>query len=133
MIKYIHVRRIDPENWEVCSTGGLTIAYTCTETEICFTTAICHENDDFNRYLGRLIATNRLKSPKVQPKVISLEHPIKEHILEYVADNLFGQPISIYLGEKHQWVSTFEIDDEPVSFEAEIAHITEFGEALHVS
>ena len=133
MIQYIHIRRIDPETWEVLPTGGLTIAYTCTDTELCYTTAICHENDAFNRHLGRLISSNRLRSPKIQPEVITIQHPIKEHLLEYVALNLFGAPISIFLGEKNQWVSTFEIDHEPVSFEAEAEHLAEYGEALHVS
>lgn len=114
MIKFLHVRALD-ENNRISSHGGISVAYTCTETEICMAVASCHDNDCFNYEVARKITSNRLKSPKCQPIVITLKHPITETIVEYLMMEWFDVPISIFRDDKGRWVSDFQsLDGEIV-------------------
>lgn len=75
-IKYIHLRYTDPETDQIANQGGITVAYKSTlhqpkdsslndiNLEIAF--AICSNYDNFNKKIGRNIATNRLlnKAPQ---------------------------------------------------------------------
>ena len=110
MVKYLHVRTIDEDN-NLSPNGGLTVAYTCTLTEIILQVARCHENDLFCHRIGRLIAEGRLKSKKVEDVVIVLTHPITQCIVDWLCLEHFTVPISIFLDPKNRWVSDFEPDD----------------------
>ena len=110
MVKYLHIRRLD-ENNLISPHGGLTIAYTCTLTEICMATAMCHDNDLFCYDIARRIARGRLQSVKVETTVIPLTHPITQAIVDWVSLEWFDVPISIFLDPKRRWVSDFQPDD----------------------
>lgn len=110
MIKYLHVRQIDDEG-NLSPNGGLTVAYTCTLTDIILQVARCHENDLFCHRIGRAIATGRLQSGKVANEVIPLTHPITQCIVDWLCLEHFTVPIAISLDSKNRWVSNFEPDD----------------------
>ncbi len=114
MVKYLHVRTID-ESGAIFSCGGITVAYTTTPKDICLSVAMCHDNDHFNYRVGREIAGGRLKSPKHQPTVIELHHPITQAIVDWLALEWFEVPVYIYLDNKYRWVSTFETYETEVS------------------
>lgn len=114
MIKYLHVRALDNKN-RIATSGGITVAYTCTKDEICMAVAACHDNDHFNYEIGRRITKGRLQSQKCEPIVIPLKHPITATIVEYLMMEWFEVPISIYLDDKFRWVSDFIPDEEGVS------------------
>lgn len=64
--KYLHLRAIDP-NAPVITTlpkGGMTVAYIIDDNKMVlgFAMAKCHKNDTYNKYLGRVKSTGRLKS-----------------------------------------------------------------------
>ena len=123
MIKYLHVRQID-EDGTITPYGGLTVAYTCTPTDICFQVAMCHDDDLFCYDRGRRIARGRLQSPKTGKRangtdrpditVIPLEHPITQTIVSWLELEWFASPIDIHLDHKFRWVSTFRDFDEVV-------------------
>ncbi len=110
MIKFLHVRKLNFDN-TISSRGGITVAYTCTDTEICFAHAICHDNDVFSYEIARRIAKGRLQSPKYTTDVIILQHPITQTIVDWIIDNIFDVPVTIMLDDKHRWVSDFMPDD----------------------
>lgn len=115
MIRYLHVRMWDDETG-ITSHGGVTVAYTVTLTDICMALALCNEKDRFNYQVGRLIASNRLSSPKYEVVVIPLKHPITYTIVEWLEQNICDTPIEIYKGPNAHWVSTF-IGEEVIEFE----------------
>ena len=110
MIKYLHVRALNDEN-ELSPNGGLTVAYTCTLTDIVLQVAKCHENDLFCHRIGREIAFGRLKSKKIEDVIIPLTHPVTQCIVDWISFEHFTVPIDIHLDAKHRWVSDFEPDD----------------------
>ena len=109
-VKFLHVRLLD-DNGVISERGGFTVAYTCTDKEICYQMAECHINDHFCYETGRKIAEGRLKStrPSVVEniQVIPLTHPITSCIIDHIGLNHYTYPILIYLDEKHRWVSDF--------------------------
>ena len=107
MVKYLHVRAID-DMGRILSHGGVTVAYTCTLTEICFNTAMCNDSDLFCYELGRRIAGSRLKSPKCQPYVIELKHPVIKTLISWIEANVCEKCIEIKMDSKFRWVTTFE-------------------------
>lgn len=119
-IKYLHVRGVN-EKGEIYSNGGLTIAYTCTPTNICLQLALCNDCDPFCYDLGRRIAGSRLQSKKTGPRkdgtmrpevvVLELKHPITQTIIDWLELEYFSVPIKIYLDPKHRWVTNFEADE----------------------
>jgi len=112
-IKYLHVRCID-ELGVIQPKLGLTVAYTCTDTDIIFTVAMCNENDLFCYKVGRLITSNRLTSKKIEATIIELKHPITHTIIDWLSLTYLEFPVLIFLDEKHRWVSTFELDEDEV-------------------
>ena len=122
MIKFLHIRALDESN-RIATSGGVSVAYTCTKDEICMAVAACHDNDHFNYEIGRRITRGRLKSPKCEPIIIPLKHPITATIVEYLMLEWFEVPISIYLDDKFRWVSDF-IPDDGVEVETDWAEMT---------
>ena len=110
MVKYLHVRSLDDNNL-ISTSGGITVAYTCTDKDICMAVAACNHGDHFNYDVGRRIAKGRLQSSKCQPIVIALKHPITETIVEHLELEWFDVPIHIFRDHKHRWVSDFAPDD----------------------
>ncbi len=106
MVKYLHVRKLGSDG-KIGATGGLTVAYTHTETDIMLQVAACHDDDLFCYELGRRIARNRLQSKKVMPWVIKLEHPIKQTILTWIMCEYFDEIVDIHLDAKGRFVSDF--------------------------
>lgn len=132
MIRFIHIRQFDELNGKVAPNGGVTIAYTCTKDEIVMATAYCHHNDSYNKRLGRLIATNRLKSPKVEPVILPLVNPVKETILMHISKHGFENEVMIFLDDKGRWVSTFDPVEEPENFEEQIQDLVTFNQQFDV-
>lgn len=62
-IKYVHCRNIDNDG-KILGKGGLTAAYILDKDNkvVGYACAKCHENDNYNKYLGRAKATGRLRS-----------------------------------------------------------------------
>ena len=110
MVKYLHVRRLDEDNI-ITPHSGLTVAYTCTLTEIMLSVAMCHDNDLFCYDIARRISKGRLQSPKVETTVIPLTHPITQAIVDWLSLEWFDYPVAIFLDNKHRWVSDFQPDD----------------------
>lgn len=109
MVKYLHIRT--KEYNDISPFGGLTVAYTCTLTEIIFQIARCNTEDLFCYRTGRLIAEGRLKSKKIESIVIPLTHPITQCIVDWLSREFFSVSIVIHLDAKYRWVSDFEADD----------------------
>ena len=109
-IKYLHVRFINGKG-VIQPNGGLSVAYTYTETDIILAVAMCHDNDLFCYRVGRLIAAGRLTSKKIEAKIIELKHPITHTIIDWLSLEYLECPVLIFLDEKHRWVSTFEPDE----------------------
>ena len=106
MIKYLHIRKVNSKG-QISSHGGLTIAYTCTLTEIIFQKALCNDSDLFCYDLGRRIAEGRLRSKKIDPEIIALTHPIIQTLVDWIAANICDVPIEIVMDAKHRWISDF--------------------------
>lgn len=107
MIKYLHIRRINPETNQIEPFGGATLAYTCTETDIMVQVALCHDNDTFCRQTGRQVAAGRLR--KHGPReIIPIKHPKSEALIEWFATAMFTTPISIARDKDGRWVTTFD-------------------------
>jgi hypothetical protein len=109
-VKYLHVRKLDEDN-NLSSNGGVTVAYTCTLTEICLAYALCHDNDRFCYDIARRITKGRLLSPKYDTYIIPLKHPITYTIVDWISKEIFEEPINIFLDDKYRWVSDFFPDD----------------------
>ena len=106
MIKYLHIRKLDEED-RISPKGGITLAYTCTSSDICLAYAICHDNDLFCYEIARRIARGRLQAPTYDVTVIPLEHPISITLVDWVSTEIFEVPVDIFKDEKGRWVSTF--------------------------
>ena len=106
MVKYLHIRKVDSEG-QISSFGGVTIAYTCTLTDIIFQKALCNDGDRFCYELGRRIAEGRLRSKKIEAEIIPLAHPIIGTLVNWIADNICDVPIEIVMDVKHRWISDF--------------------------
>ena len=111
MVKYLHIRQVNPDTGEITPSGGISVAYTCTLTEILLQVAACHDNDLFCYRIGREIASGRMKSKHHEPTIIPLTHPISMAIIDWLSLEWFEVPVNIYLDDKSRWVSTFQPDE----------------------
>lgn len=90
--KFLHFREID-ERGNVNPRGGLTIAYRSipriegftgfegsdSETYTEFAQAVCHENDNFVKALGRAKSGGRLQSSKFKSLFVGSERDFVRH------------------------------------------------------
>lgn len=72
--------------------GGLTIAYVedAEKGTIEFASAICHENDNFNRKLGRDIAEGRLKSGRLVNEVFEGDYKAFIEEMDDLVNSTYG-------------------------------------------
>ncbi len=83
----MHVRPISLDNGAIHNKGGLSIAYSVRENgDVRMGVAVCSSEDNFNRRLGRTIATSRLMSSKDQDLVTTIE----ASVLEFLAQEVLG-------------------------------------------
>jgi len=60
-IYYIHLRYENPDH-AIANTGGITIAFHKEDSKLFVAYARCHWNDNYNKRIGRNIASGRLLS-----------------------------------------------------------------------
>lgn len=91
-VKYHHVRYFTEEAQQapdksllthvIACKGGMTIAYVIDGTDIFYATATCHENDNFNKRIGRAKAAGRLQSANWRMHFRGSPHEFVEYIDE---------------------------------------------------
>ena len=82
-VKFVHLRYHfnceDSDNPTPDACGGVTIAYQRVDAStIKFAMAKCHENDGFNKHVGRVKSAGRLNSPS-QSQLIAISNTIPRH------------------------------------------------------
>lgn len=94
-VHYLHFReeitvkeKLGKGNSKISTKGGATVAFVVDSTSnlVKFALAKCHNRDNFNRRLGRTIATNRLQLFLNNQKIEKIEREIGELHLEGLAE-----------------------------------------------
>lgn len=82
-VKFIHVRCADVTTGDVSPNGGATVAYKIVDDETLeYAVAFCHENDAYNKHLGRDKSAGRLKSANHADYWRGDTDSLREHISE---------------------------------------------------
>lgn len=125
MIKFVHVRYRDPETKAIMSHGGVTFAYTHTDTDIFFQVAFCRvpgiteagnldPGDMFSRAMGRRIAANRLRTEgpfDVLVRTNTSKDAPSEYLMQWLGEYL---AVTIETDEKNRYVIDYQDpSDEP--------------------
>lgn len=102
-VSFIHLRtKNNFDNTTSCK-GGVTIAfeyYTNTKVVVKAAIARCHENDNYNKRLGRIKSRGRLNSPRlcIYPDTITkqdfIEETLRAHhdLQKFDTDPFYGYP-----------------------------------------
>lgn len=82
-VKFVHLRNHffceESDNPKPDTCGGVTIAYQRVDAQtIKFAMAKCHENDGFNKHVGRVKSAGRLNSPS-QSQVMAIPDTTPRH------------------------------------------------------
>lgn len=86
-IKYIHLRRYDPEG-NLLPKGGATIAYVLIHALLQYKIARCNYKDVFSRKIGRAIASGRMLKGDYDSLIVNKDitrSQIKQILTEEVA------------------------------------------------
>jgi hypothetical protein len=104
-IKFFHIRKYNnnSHNHNSISNGGLTIAWYINNGAIVYSVAICSDKDDFNKKVGREIATRRLISDQkliehdvVLTYIYTIHFDgINKRVAELIKDNLTTSDLSL--------------------------------------
>lgn len=90
-MKYLYIRPRDAEG-HLSNKGGVTVAFDVDDNVLWYTSATCSKKDQFNRKIGRSIATGRFD------KGIAGEGPIGTVVL---ASALLWKDVVDYLVKEH--------------------------------
>jgi hypothetical protein len=103
-IKFFHIRKYNNNSSNSSiSNGGLTIAWYINNGDIVYSVAICSDKDDFNKKVGREIATRRLISDQkliehdvVLTYIYTIQFDgINKKVAELIKDNLTTSDLSL--------------------------------------
>lgn len=134
-VKYMHIRLVDPVG-EIYPCGGVTLAYTTTQTDIVVAWTKCRDDELFCFAKGRAEALKKLQAVDGDVEVLTLQHPISATLADWIAttvwpgarpedmgyggdeaNSIWGFPIDIYQDSRNRWLSDFQPAMGFVNFE----------------
>jgi hypothetical protein len=87
-LRYIHIRPpVDQDEWgnplHCLNHGGFTVAYMLNGDTIEWNYAICHDKENFNKKLGREIASGRFYCPRINNFFTEIT---QEHFFDHLCE-----------------------------------------------
>lgn len=87
MIKFIHLRYINPFNDNVETKGGFTVAYVEHANDtVTYAIAKCSKKDNYCKRIGRDVATGRMKAGQCMTTSLNKEKPYE--VIKLILQNM---------------------------------------------